>query len=119
MTNSILLPHVIRYNATDNPTRMGVYPSYLYPQAVKRYGELAEAVGASSNTAEGLIEELKKLSLALNLPQSFKEAGVPKEAFVAALDKMAEDAFDDQCTPANPRYPLIPELKEVMMNAYE
>jgi acetaldehyde dehydrogenase/alcohol dehydrogenase len=119
MTNSILLPHVIRYNATDTPTRMGVYPSYNYPKAVKRYGELAQAVGASSNTAEGLIEELKKLSQALHLPQSFKEAGVSKEEYVAALDEIAEDAFDDQCTPCNPRFPLIPELKEVLMNAYE
>lgn len=118
MTNSILLPHVIRYNATDHPTRMGVYPSYRYPQACERYGELAKAVGAAEATSEGLILELRKLSRALHLPATFKEAGISREKYMASLDKIAEDAFDDQCTPANPRFPLVSELVEVLKNAY-
>jgi len=119
MTNSILLPHVIRYNATDNPTRMGIYPSYHYPKSIKRYSELARGIGAKDETAEGLIAEIRKLSDALHLPASFKEAGIDRLKYMAALDKMAEDAFDDQCTPANPRFPLVSELKEVLISAYE
>jgi acetaldehyde dehydrogenase/alcohol dehydrogenase len=119
LTNSILLPHVIRYNASDTPTRMGIYPSYHYPQARERYSEIARSLEAPEDTPEGLITILRKLSDSINLPASFKDAGVDRAKYMAALDQMAEDAFDDQCTPANPRFPLIPELKEILINAYD
>ena len=119
MTNAILLPHVIRYNDTDSPTRMGIYPSYSHPKACKRYVTLAKAIGAESDTTEGLITELKKLCAELDIPPSFKAAGIDREKFMAELDQIAEDAFDDQCTPANPRFPLIPELKDILIAAYD
>ena len=118
MTNAILLPHVIRYNSTVRPTKMGIYPSYLYPQAHKRYAEMAVRAGASTHDTEGLIEKIYELMAHLDMPTSFKQAKVPRDAFIAHLDTIAEDAFDDQCTPANPRFPLVPELKEILMAAY-
>ena len=119
MTNAILLPHVIRYNSTNRPTKMGIYPSYLFPQAQKRYAELAVRAGATKHDTEGLIEKIYELMAQLDMPTSFRQAKVSRDAFVAHLDTMAEDAFDDQCTPANPRFPLIPELKEILMKAYD
>lgn len=149
LTNAILLPHVIRYNASNNPTRtflascvhilfrcnspltvilfslllsallgMGIYPSYDYPQAEERYTALASAIGASQKNSEGLIEELHTLMKVLDIPLTFHDVGIDRTKFMDSLDHLAEEAFDDQCTPANPRFPLIPELKEILIAAY-
>jgi acetaldehyde dehydrogenase/alcohol dehydrogenase len=99
MTNAILLPHVIRYNAATKPTRMGIYPSYHYPQADKRYSEIASHIGAPTHDVEGLITEINELMTKLEIPKSFSEAKVPREKFMENLDSMAEKSFDDQCTP--------------------
>jgi Alcohol dehydrogenase, class IV len=118
LTNAILLPHVIRYNSCTKPTRMGIYPGYDYPQSHKRYSDIAESIGAPTHDPEGLIWKIKELMRELDMPQSFKDANIKKEDFMHKLDQIAEDAFDDQCTPANPRFPMIPELKEILIQAY-
>lgn len=118
LTNGILLPHVIRYNASKKPTRMGIFPSYSHPMSIERYSEIAEHIGAPSNDPEGLIKMIECMMIDLDMPLSFKDANVPMDEFMAALDEMAENAFDDQCTPANPRYPMVHELKDVLINAF-
>ena len=118
LTNGILLPHVIRYNASTKPTRMGIYPSYDYPQSLQRYSEIAERIGAPTRDPEGLISMIALLMNRLEMPLSFADAKVNREEFVDKLDELAEAAFDDQCTTANPRFPMIYELKEVLMQAY-
>lgn len=104
MTNAILLPHVIRYNATNKPTRMGIYPSYNYPQAEKRYAEIASHIGAPTHDVEGLIKEISTLKSKLEIPNSFAEAKVPREEYMRNLESMSEKAFDDQCTPGKRFY---------------
>jgi len=119
LTNAILLAHVIKYNACTKPTRMGIFPSYSHPMSFERYSEIAEHIGAPSNDPEGLIEMIQSLMIDLNLPLSFKDANVPKDEFIASLDELAENAFDDQCTLANPRYPMVHELKDILINAFD
>lgn len=118
LTNGILLPHVIRYNASEKPTRMGIWPSYTHPVSYDRYSMIAKYIDASSHTPDGLIQMIEDLMTDLNMPLSFKEANVPKDEYMKCLDELAENAFDDQCTPANPRFPLVKELKEILINAY-
>lgn len=118
LTNGILLPHVIRYNSSKKPTRMGIWPQYNYPQSHERYAEIAKRIGASTEGTEGLVEKIESLMVNLDMPITFKEAGVDKRLFMKKLDQLAEAAFDDQCTPANPRFPMIHELKEVLIEAF-
>ena len=116
LTVGILMPHVIRYNASINPTRMGIYPSYSHPVASERYTEIAKRIGA--HDVDELIERLQELMKGLDMPQSFAEAGVDEDHYMDQLDILAEAAFDDQCTLANPRFPLIEELKGLLIKAY-
>lgn len=119
LTNAILLPHVIRYNSSTKPTRMGIYPGYEYPQSLERYSEIAERIGAPTKDPEGLIWMIKDIMNKLEMPQSFQAAGgISEAAFFEKLDQIAEEAFDDQCTSANPRFPMIPELKNILIQAY-
>lgn len=118
LTNAILLPHVIRYNSSKTPTRMGIYPGYHFPCSYERYSEIAKRLEAPSHDPEGLILMIRDLMTKLSMPLSFKDAGLSEEKFMENLDQMAEDAFDDQCTPANPRFPIVPELKEILIQAY-
>jgi acetaldehyde dehydrogenase/alcohol dehydrogenase len=113
---------VIRYNANDTPTKQTAFSQYDRPQARHRYGEIALRLGLSGrNTGERIdsllawVEELKRT---LDIPASIKEAGVPEGEFLARVDQVAEAAFDDQCTGANPRYPLISELKQILLDSY-
>jgi acetaldehyde dehydrogenase/alcohol dehydrogenase len=122
LANALLITHVIRYNATDTPTKQTAFSQYDRPQARHRYGEIAQHLGLpGKNTAQRIdslvawVEELKRV---LELPGSIREAGVNEAAFLARVDAIAEEAFDDQCTGANPRYPLISELKATLMAAY-
>jgi acetaldehyde dehydrogenase/alcohol dehydrogenase len=118
LTNAILLPHVIRYNSCKQPTRMEIYPGYDYPQSFERYSEIAERIGAPTKDPEGLILMIKNLMTDLGMPQSFKAANIAEPEFMEKLDQLAEEAFDDQCTTANPRFPMIPELKYILIDAY-
>lgn len=118
MACAILSPHVITYNASEKPTRMGIYPSYDYPQAAERYSAIAKRIGASSYDAKGLNEMVTKVMSKVNCPLTFRDAGVNEKAFLDNLDAMAEHAFDDQCTSTNPRYPIVSELKEILLDSY-
>ncbi len=122
MANGLLLSYVIRYNATDNPTKQAAFPQYERPVAKCRYAAIADHLGLGGKDSEAkvinLINAIETLKSDVGIPASIKEAGVPEEQFLAKLDELAEDAFDDQCTGANPRYPLISEIKEILRRAY-
>ncbi len=122
LANALLLTHVIRYNATDVPWKQTSFPQYTYPSAKERYARIADYLGLGGATldekVELLIEAIEKLKAKLKIPKSLREAGVPEKEFFAKLDELAEKAFDDQCTGANPRYPLISEIKELLVKAY-
>lgn len=129
LANAIMLSYVIEYNATDTPTKQGMLPQYKYPWVKGRYARIADmlhlADDVAGDDAEARAEKTRRLVLAieslkkdLGIPASLKEAGVPEVEFMQKLDELAEQAFDDQCTVSNPRYPLINELKEIYRKAY-
>ncbi len=125
MANSLMLEEVIRFNSSEAPTKMGTFSQYAYPQARARYAEAARAIGCEGDSDEALVEaligKLKTLQRTIGQPATIREAlegRVTEEEFLAKLDQMSEDAFDDQCTGANPRYPLIAEIKQMYLNAY-
>lgn len=125
MANSLLLEEVIRFNSADAPRKMGMFPQYAYPECKRRYADVARYIGCKGGTDDELVEELiakmKELQRVVGQPSSIREAignkGTEAE-FKASLEQMSEDAFDDQCTGANPRYPLISEIKKMYLNAY-
>jgi len=120
--NAILLPHVIKFNAEDSPTKMGAFSQYTHPFASERYAQIADALGLGGKTKEEKIKNLLKaideLKKVLEIAPTIKGHGIAEKEFKGYLDQMAEDAFDDQCTGANPRYPLIAELKQLYIDAY-
>jgi acetaldehyde dehydrogenase/alcohol dehydrogenase len=125
MANSLLLIPVMKFNASSKPWKMGTFPQYAYPDALARYARVAERIGVKGETdeasLENLIAKIKELQGILGIPSTIKEAIADKgtEAeFLGSLDKMSRDAFDDQCTGANPRYPLITEIRELYLEAY-
>ncbi len=119
--NAILLPYVIKYNATK-PTKFVSFPKYEYFIADEKYANLARKNGlAASTTEEGvesLINKVKELNEKLEIPKSLKEAGIDEQEFLAKVDELADRAFEDQCTTANPRLPLVTELKQILLDAY-
>jgi len=119
--NAILLPYVIRYNATL-PTKFVSFPKYEYYIADEKYALLAEKIGLKGKNKEELIdkliEEVKKLNEDLNMPKSFKEAGIDEKEFLEKVDILAERSFEDQCTTANPRVPLVEEIKQILLDSY-
>ena len=123
MANSLVLNEVIRFNACDAPTKQAAFAQYKYPNAACRYAKVANYLGLGGNTdaekVELLIKAIEELQAKVNMPKTIKEAGVNEEAFYAKLDEMVEQAFDDQCTGANPRYPLMSEIKEMYINAFD
>jgi acetaldehyde dehydrogenase/alcohol dehydrogenase len=122
LANALLISNTVRFNATNMPTKQGTFSQYDRPKARARYAEIAEHLGfREGNTAdkiEALLNWLEELKIALDIPLSIQAAGVNEADFMAAVDDLAEQAFDDQCTGANPRYPLISELKEVLIASY-
>ncbi len=122
LANALLLTNTIRFNATNKPTKQGTFSQYDRPKARARYAEVAEHLGFREGNTEdkinALLVWLDELKVELNIPLSIQAAGVNEADFLAALDDLAEQAFDDQCTGANPRYPLISELKEVLLASY-
>ena len=119
--NAILLPYVIRYNASK-PTKFVSFPKYEYFIADKKYAMLAKKVGLPADTVEegveSLIQKVKELDQHLNIPKSLQEAGIEEQEFLAKLDLLADRAFEDQCTTANPRVPLVSELKQILLDSY-
>ncbi len=119
---ALVISEVIRFNASDVPVKMGTFPQYEYPQAAAKYARIArylDVQGSGDNElVEGLIAKIEELKEAVGCKKTIAEYGISEEDFLATLDKMSRDAFDDQCTGANPRYPLISELKQIYMNVY-
>lgn len=119
--NAILLPHVIRYNATK-PTKFTIFPKYSEFIADQRYAEIARFSGLQGNSTEelvtALIEKVRDLNRNLGIPETLKDTGIDEAEFLAVIRRMSENAFEDQCTGANPRYPLISELEDIYRRAY-
>lgn len=124
LANALLIANVVRYNANDNPTKQTAFSQYDRPQARRRYAEVADHLGLSqpgdrtAQKIERLLTWLDELKVNLDIPKSIQAAGVAEADFLAKVDELAVEAFDDQCTGANPRYPLIAELKEVLLASY-
>ena len=124
LANALLITNTVRYNATDNPTKQAAFSQYSRPQARRRYAEVADHLDLSQpgdKTAEKigrLLAWLEQLKVDLDIPTSIQLAGVSESDFLAKLDDLSVQAFDDQCTSANPRYPLISELKEVLTASF-
>lgn len=123
IANALLINEVIRFNADENPRKQTAFPQYQYPNIASRYAKIAKYLDLKGNTddelVESLIEAINQLKASIGIPSSIKEAGVTAESFYSTLDEMSVLAFDDQCTGANPRYPLISEIKELYINAFE
>lgn len=124
LANAILITHVIRYNATDSPTKQAIFPQYKYPHAKKDYSEIAHLLGISGKDhdedIDNLIVKINELREQCGVPATLQEViGKDKaEHFMNTIPILAEEAFDDQCTGANPRYPLIKDLEELLRNAW-
>ncbi|AKJ42574.1 bifunctional acetaldehyde-CoA/alcohol dehydrogenase [Pragia fontium] len=124
LANALLICNVIRYNANDNPTKQTAFSQYDRPQSRRQYAEIADHLGLSAvgdrtgAKIEKLLDWLDDIKKQLDIPASIREAGVSEADFLAKVDKLSEDAFDDQCTGANPRYPLISELKTILLDTY-
>ncbi|MCL1060377.1 bifunctional acetaldehyde-CoA/alcohol dehydrogenase [Shewanella gelidimarina] len=127
LANALLISNVIRFNATDMPTKQAAFSQYDRPKALCRYAKIAEHLKLNGTQGEGitdeekveaLLKEIDALKEKIGIPSSIQAAGVNEADFIAKLDELAEDAFDDQCTGANPRFPLIAELKQVLLASY-
>ena len=122
VANALLINEVIRFNAEEVPTKMGTFSQYDHPHTLRRYAEVAESLGLSGNNdeekLEALINKIEELKEKIGIKKSIKEYGIDEKDFLARLDDMVEQAFDDQCTGANPRYPLMSEMKEMYLRAY-
>ncbi len=123
VANALLIRQVIKYNAVDKPTKQATFPQYKYPNAKTKYGQIADELNLGGKNddekVELLIKAVDDLMTEINLPKSIREFGVKEDEFMANLDTLVERAFDDQCTGANPRYPLMSEIKQIFLNAYE
>lgn len=123
IANALLISHVIEYNAVDNPRKQTAFLQYKYPNAKSRYSKISDELDLGGKNEEEkvklLIEEIESLKRKINIPKSIKESGISETTFMKSLDEMSINAFDDQCTGANPRYPLIKELKDIYIKAYK
>ena len=122
IANAVILTDVMKYNAAEVPTRMGTFPQYEYPHALARYAEIGRYVGLTGKddqeVFDKLIAKLEDLKKAIEIKPSIQAYGVDEKYFFDTLDAMTEQAFNDQCTGANPRYPLMPEMKEIYTKCY-
>ena len=122
VANALLINEVMRFNMNEVPTKMGTFSQYAYPHALARYAEIARYLGVSgandNELFEGLIKLIDELKEKIGIKKTIKDYYPDEEAFLSLLDEMTEEAFDDQCTGANPRYPLMEEIKQMYLNAY-
>ena len=122
VANALMICEVLRFNAEEVPAKMGTFPQYQYPHTLARYAECAHFCGVcgrdDKETLELFIAKIEELKTAIGIKKSIREYGIDEKAFLENLDQMVEDAFDDQCTGANPRYPLMSEIKEMYLRAY-
>ena len=122
IANALLIEEVIVFNSEEAPPKMGTFPQYDHPKTLRKYAEVAEFLGLKGKNdyekVDALLDEISKLKKKIGIKNSIKDYGVLEEDFLATLDEMTEQAFDDQCTGTNPRYPLMSEIKEMYLNAY-
>ena len=122
VANALMICHVLRYNAAEVPAKMGTFPQYDHPHTLARYAECARFCGIcgkdDEETLDLFIQKIEALKAKVGIKKSIAEYGISEEAFMSTLDQMVEDAFDDQCTGANPRYPLLKEIKAMYLKAY-
>ena len=122
IANALLIEEVLRYNACEAPTKMGTFPQYDHPHTLQRYAQIADALGLGGanddEKLDNLIAAVHDLKMRVGVKETIRDYGVEEAKFLETLDEMAENAFDDQCTGANPRYPLISEIKQMYLNAY-
>ena len=123
VANALLICDIIRYNAVENPSKQAIFPQYTYPMARSRYARVADVLGlgyglSDAEKVDALVKAVDGLKKSVGIPESIQAWGIPEEDFLAYVDTLSEEAFDDQCTPANPRYPLIAEIREIYLKAY-
>ena len=122
VANALMIEEVIRFNASETPVKMGTFSQYSHPHTLARYAEIADylGLGGKSDTEklESLIKALNKLKDRVGIKRTIRDYGVDEKDFLEHLDEMTEQAFDDQCTGANPRYPLMSEIRQMYLNAY-
>lgn len=122
VANALMIEEVLRFNAADKPVKMGTFPQYDHPHTLARYAEVADALGLGGNSdeekLENLINAVNELKYRVGIKKIIKDYGIDEQKFLDELDEMTEQAFDDQCTGANPRYPLFSEIKQMYLNAY-
>ena len=122
VANALMIEEVLRFNACEAPVKMGTFSQYDHPHTLARYAEIADylGLGGESDTEklENLIKAINDLKATVGIKETIKDYGIDEKAFLDNLDEMVEQAFDDQCTGANPRYPLMSEMKEMYLNAY-
>ena len=122
VTVALVLDNVMRFNSAEVPNKMGTFPQYDHPHTLRRYAEIAEALNIGGENdyekMENLIRKIDELKDRIGIKRTIKEYGIDEQTFLATLDEMSEKAFDDQCTGANPRYPLISEIKDIYLKTY-
>ena len=122
IANALMINYVLKFNSAEVPTKMGTFPQYDHPHTLRRYAEVAEALGfGGANDEESLnnlIKAIDELKEKIGIKKTIKDYGIDEKDFLDRLDEMSEQAFDDQCTGANPRYPLISEIKDMYLKAY-
>lgn len=122
VANALLIDEVLRFNASETPTKMGTFSQYDHPHTLERYAQVADYLGAKGKNdaqkLENLIAMIDELKAHVGIKKTIRDYGIDEADFLARLDEMTEQAFDDQCTGANPRYPLMSEIKQMYLNAY-
>ena len=122
IANALMIEQVMRFNACETPVKMGTFPQYDHPQCLQRYAEIATYLGIKGDTdkekLEGLIKAVGDLKKQVGIKETIKDYNIDEKDFLNRLDEMTEQAFDDQCTGANPRYPLMSEIRQMYLNAY-
>ena len=122
VANALLISRVLRYNAAENPVKMGTFSQYDHPHTLERYAEVADYLKLGGNTdaekLENLITAVENLKERVGIKKTIRDYGIDEKDFLDRLDDMVEQAFDDQCTGANPRYPLMGEIRQMFLDAY-
>lgn len=122
IANALLIEEVMRFNASETPAKMGTFPQYSYPHTLSRYAEIADTLGlcgdSDNEKLDNLINAIRELRHKIGIKDTIADYGINEQDFLERLDEMTEQAFDDQCTGANPRYPLMAEIKQMYLNAY-
>ena len=122
VANALMIEEVLRFNAAEAPAKMGTFPQYDHPHTLARYAEIADYLGLHGETdtekLEALINAVNALKERVEIRKTIADYDIDEKDFLESLDAMTEQAFDDQCTGANPRYPLMSEIKQMYLNAY-